>query len=195
MTGKGWGRLILEYIRDIGINPTQDMLTDGGDGPNRRLRVDVAQTGFFSGHEGRTFKEWPASTTETYVIKAVVPVNIILFFLSVELELGSARIETVVGGTEGGTFSETLPIFPTNTMTEKPQPPYVNQVVLTAGGTHSGGTVLDILRVKTDADTKKSTSVGSSASDERGVAANTYYFRIALDTAIGTFKARWEERP
>lgn len=30
-------------------HPPFDLLTDGGDGPNRRLRVDVGHTGFFAG--------------------------------------------------------------------------------------------------------------------------------------------------
>lgn len=171
------------------------MVTDGGIGPNSRVRVDVAQTGFFAGREFRTFKEWDVAATETYVIKAVVPINIILFELGVNLEQGSVRIETLVGGTEGGTFAEELPIFPTNTMTEKPQPPYENQVLLTAGGTLTGGTLLDPLRAKTDGNTNRSSSVGTDSGAERGVGANTYYFRVTLTNAIGVFKARWEERP
>ena len=176
-------------------HPPFDLLTDGGDGPNRRLRVDVAQTGFFAGREFRTFKEWSAATTATVVIKAVVPIDIILFELGIELEAGTARIETLVGGTEGGTFAEVLPIFPTNTMSEKPQPPYAAQVVLTSGGTLTGGTLLDPLRAKTSDNSNFSASVGAAAGAERGVGANTYYFRATLTAVIGVFKARWEERP
>ena len=171
-----------------------DLFTDDN-GPNRRLRVDVAQTGFFSGHESRTFKEWQTATTATYVIKAVVPINIILFDLGIQIEEGSARIETLVGGTAGGTFSETLPIFSTNTMSEKPQPPYVGQVVLTAGGTHTGGILLDVVRCKTSGNDNRASTVGATVGSERGIGANTYYFRITLTGAIGTFKARWEDRP
>ncbi|MGQ7956510.1 hypothetical protein ACUTAF_02115 [Pseudomonas sp. SP16.1] len=162
---------------------------------NPRVRVDIAQTGFFEGREFRTFKEWTVAETSTYVVKAVVPINIILFELGIQLDEGQARIETLLGGTEGGTFSETLPIFPTNTMSEKPQPAYVNQVQLTSGGTLTGGTLLDPLRAKTSGNTNHSSSVGAASGAERGVGANTYYFRMTLAGAIGVFKARWEERP
>lgn len=175
--------------------PPLGLLTDGGNGPNARLRVDVAQTGFFAGREFRTFKEWATPTTATYVIKAVVPINIILFELGVNIEAGTIRIETLVGGVEGGTFAEVLPLFPSNTMSEKPQPPYVGQVALTAGGTHTGGLVLDVLRAKTSGNSNFSQSVGSGAGSERGVAAGTYYFRVGLADVVGTFKARYEERP
>lgn len=160
-----------------------------------RIRVDVGQTSFFEGREFRTFKEWTTATTSTYVVRIIVPVNTILTELSIHVEEGSARVESIAGGTPGGTFAETLPIFSTNTMTEIPQPPYVGQVTLTAGGTHTGGTLLDPLRVKTSGNSNFASSVGESAGGPRGVVPGTYYFRITLTGAIGTFKARWEERP
>lgn len=161
----------------------------------RRLRVDIAQTSFFEGREFRTFKEWTTATTQTYVIKAIVPLNIVLFSLTSSIEAGTIRIETVVGGTEGGTFSEVLPIFAANTMSTRPSPFYTNQTVLSAGGSLTGGTVIDVLRIKSADNSNFAGSVGVGATDERGVGANTYYFRITLTGAIGTFKARWEERP
>lgn len=170
------------------------LITDPN-GPNSRLRVDVGQTGFFAGREFRTFREFPTATTATFVIRAVVPINIILFGLLFDIDEGNVRIETVVGGTPGGTFSEALPIFSTNTTSDKPQPPYVAASVLTAGGTHTGGTVLDVLRVKTDMNTNRASTVGTSTSDERGIGAGTYYFRLTLTGAIGVLRARWEERP
>lgn len=170
------------------------LMTDGGDGPNRRLRVDVAQTGFFAGREFRTFKEFDSSTTGTYVVKIVVPIDVILFEFLIQGEAGSIRIETVIGGTEGGTFSETLPIISTNTMTEKPQPPYVPQVVLTAGGTLTGGTTIDVSRLKMADVSNFASTVGAEGGAERGVAPNTYYWRFTQTSFIGVIKARWEER-
>lgn len=170
------------------------LVTDSG-GPNPRIRVDVGQTGFFAGREFRTFKEWETATTSTYVIKAVVPLNIILFELRMGCEEGSVRVETVVGGTEGGTFSETLPRFNRNNMSERPTPLYTPQVTLTAGGTLTGGTLLDVLRLKTSGNSNFGSSVGVSSGDERGIGANTYYFRLTLTGFIGVFRAWWEERP
>ena len=73
------------------------------------------------------------------------------------------------------------------------------QTLLTAGGTHTGGTELDVIRLKAANVTAQSQSVGNSPQDERGVAANTYYFRLlnssGTDAVLGTFKARFEERP
>lgn len=175
-----------------------DLYTDGGDGPNRRLRVDVGQTGFFGGREFRTFKELNIAALATYVIKAVVPVDVILFGLNFTIEAGHLRSSTVVGGTEGGSFSETLPTLGRNNMSERPTPFYTPLVVLTAGGTHTGGTEIDVLRLKANNNTNQASTVGGEGGDERGVGAATYYIRLqnlsATDAITGTFHARWEER-
>lgn len=171
-----------------------------------RLRVDVGQTSFFEGREFRTFKELNIAAGATYVVRAVVPLNIILFGLEVSIDQGWLRVGTYVGGTPGGTFSETLPILGTNNMTPGTEHRrnysgniYTAQTVLTAGGTHTGGTELDVLRIKTADNTTFGSSVGAAPNDERGVSANTYYFRLlnldAMDPVTGTFKARFEERP
>lgn len=183
-------------------HPPFDLLTDGGDGPSRRLRVDVAQTGFFAGREFRTFREWATATNSTFVIKITVPVDVILFEFHVQAEAGSARIETLRPGdglTEGGTFSEALPIIATNTMTEKPQPPYVAQVQLVAGGTLTGAgvpgvTLLDVSRIKAASNSNFAATVGGEGGAERGVPAATFYWRLTLTDFIGVIKARWEER-
>lgn len=164
----------------------------------RRIRVDVAQTGFFEGREFRTFKELSIPIEGVYVVKAVVPIDIILFALELDVDAGGVRMTTKLGGTEGGDFSETLPIIAKNRMSTVPQPPYTAQTVLTAGGTHSGGTAIDIVRVLSANQQNSRTTVGSRVSDERGVAAGTYYFVLEnlSNTAVsGTFKAWFEERP
>lgn len=163
----------------------------------RRLRVDFAQTGFFLGTEGRTFKELNISAGATYVIRAVLTKDIILHSLSVVIDAGSLRVTTLVGGTEGGTFSENLPIINKNNMSDRPTPLYTLTTSLTAGGTHTGGTTLDVLRVVAANATAQQTSVGSQMSSERGIAAGTYYFKlenISSGSVTGVFSGWWEER-
>lgn len=168
--------------------------TDGL-GQESRLQVDVGQTGFFRGREFRTFREWETATTGAFVVKIVVPVNVILMEFLIQGEAGTARVETVIGGTEGGSFSETLPVRAANTMTEVPEV-YSPQVVMTAGGTLLGGTVIDISRVKmADNSNFAATVGGGTGGAERGVAAGTYYWRLTFAGFIGVIKARWEERP
>lgn len=178
------------------INPSDELISGGGiEGTNPRIRVDVGEPSFFDGRQFRTFKELNIALGATYVIKAVTTKNIILYGLELSLTSGEIKLETVTAGTEGGTFSETLPLFPRNTMTERPTPIYTPTTVLTAGGTHTGGTVLDLLWVKTADNSNFAASVGVAPGDERGVAPGTYYFRLtAIVASTGIFKARFEER-
>lgn len=165
---------------------------------NPRLRVDPGQTGFFEKREFRTFRRLAITAGTELIVKAVVPINIILFNLTLGIYQGLLDMETKVGGTEGGTFSETLPIFNRNNMSEPP-PITVSQTILTAGGTHTGGTVLDVTLLKAADNSNFASSVGGTEGDERGIGVNTYYFRLQAITGqgdvLGVFKARWEERP
>lgn len=168
-----------------------DLMTDGGTGSERRLRVDQAQTGFFEGKEFRTYYEFNAAR----VFKIVVPVNTIVWQIAVNLLEGECKLETVVGGTEGGTFTP-VTVFPRNNMTDRPLPYYTNQVLVSSGGTQTGGTVLDVLLNRTANNANFAQSVGSSSGDERGVAPNTYYFRLTVTgTTRGNLRFWWEERP
>lgn len=176
---------------------------------SERLRVDEEETGFYDGREFRTFKEFDTTAGTsiaagaTYVMKAVVPIDIVLIQLSALFDNGQVRIVTAVGGTEGGTFSEVLPVLPANNMAGQRAKVtgggfYAPTVVLTAGGTHTGGTVLDVIRLRTANATAQATTVGAGTDSSRGVAANTYYFRItntSAGIAEGVFSARWEEKP
>ena len=179
-------------------HPPFDLLTDGGDGPNRRLRVDIGQTGFFAGREFRTFREFSIAAGQTLVLRIVVPINAILSEQSVELDSGSIRITNASGGTPGGSFAETLPVIGKNNMSERPLPLYTPQIVFTSGGTHTGGFIFDIHRVVAATATAQQSTVGNIIGDERGVAAGTYYVRyenFGSGAATGTLWFFWEERP
>lgn len=182
------------------IVPRSGLLTDNnGRGPNRRLRVDVAQTGFFAGREGRTWHEMNITGGTDFIVKAVCPVDFILFDLDITITQGELKAYTLLAdGTEGGTFSTTLPVISTNTMTSRPTPYYSHQMVLTAGGTYTDGTEIDLVWLKTDTNSNRAVGVGAGSGTERGVIAGTYYYRLKAiggTDVLGTFKGRWEERP
>ena len=191
-----WGRILFEYVRDIGINPTHDLLSDNGDGLNRRVKTQVGFAGFYAGTQFRTFKEFSIASGATLVLEILVPYNLILQEQSIELDAGSIRITNAAGGTPGGTFSETLPIIGKNNMTNRPAPFYTTSVTFKTGGTHTGGFVFDIHRIVVASATAQQSTVGNRIGDERGVAPNTYYVRyenIGVGTATGTFWFIWDE--
>ena len=182
------------YAERVEAYPPAVLMTDG-DGPYARVRVDVGQTGFFAGREFRCLHEFSIASGATQVIKVVAPINTIVQMFSADLELAELRIELRVGGTEGGTFSTAVPIFKTNTMTTASN--YTGQVTMHTGGTHTGGTLVDVITLISGANANKATQ--STTSDElpNGFAAGTFYIKLINTdgaTATGIFRARWEER-
>jgi hypothetical protein len=183
------------YATRVDAYPPKKLLTDSN-GDYARLRVDVGQTGFFAGREARTFYQFEIASGATQVIKVVAPTDTIVQMFSVELDLAEIRVELVVGGTEGGTFGTPLPIFKTNTMSTASD--YSPQVTMNRGGTHIGGTVVDLLTAISGDNAKKAVSQSTAEEYPQGFAAGTFYIRLINtdgNTAKGIFRARWEERP
>lgn len=183
------------WCERVEAHPPLKLMTDSN-GPYSRIRVDVGQTGFFAGREARTFYEFSIASGANQVIKVVAPVNTIVQTFGVELYLAAIRLELIVGGTEGGTFNTPLPIFKTNTMTTASS--YTPQITMNRGGTHTGGTVVDLLTAVSGANQNKSVASSASENLPQGFPAGTYYIKITNTdgaTATGIFRARWEERP
>lgn len=192
MVDMGDGTHAIQYI----AQPPFDMLTDGGDGAYRRLRVDVGQTGFFAGREFKTFYEFSILSGASAVIKVVAPIDTIVQMFSAEIDLAELRLELVMGGTEGGTFGTPIPALKTNSMSTSSD--YVGQVAMSTGGIHTGGTVVDVLTLLSGANANKAVASNASEASPIGFPAGTYYIRLINtdgNTANGIFRARWEERP
>lgn len=176
-------------------SPPLSLLTDRG-GDYTRIRVDPDQTSFWQGHQYRTFRELNIATGQTAVLRVNVPVNAVLYDVSLVLDAGSIRLRTLSGGTEGGTFGTPVPVLRKNTMTDCPNIPA--QVSVSTGGTHTGGTDIDVIRLVVAGATAQQTSVGSKPFDQRGVGPGVYYWRlenIGNSAATGVFSGWWEERP
>jgi hypothetical protein len=175
--------------------PPVKLMTDG-DGDYARLRVDVGQTGFFAGREAYTFYEYSIPTGASRVIKVVAPVNTIIQRFALELDLAAMRLELVVGGTEGGTYATNIPVFKANTMSTASA--YTPQITMSTGGTHTGGTVVDVLTAVSGDKPQKYTAATATEDLPVGFSAGTYYIRLINTdgaTATGIFRAHWEERP
>ena len=183
------------YAERVEAYPPVKLMTDG-DGNYARMRVDVGQTGFFAGREVRMFHEFTIASGTSRVIKIVAPIDTILQMFSVELELAEIRVELVSGGTEGGTFGTAIPTFKTNTMSTAST--YTPQVTMAYGGTHTGGTVVNVLTAYSGANKNKATSSAGAETLPVGFPSGTYYIRL-INTdgadAVGIFRAQWEERP
>lgn len=177
------------------IQFTPDLMTDGGYGESRRIRVDTGQTGFFAGREFRSFYEFSIATGQSVVIKFTSPVDFVLFQQNLTVDAGSIKYTAEITGTDGGSFTA-LPVIGKNRMAERPQPYYTALATIGQGGTFSGGTIVDVARVVTSGATAQQITVGLT-SDERGLPAGDYYIRLSSfgnGTATGVYSLFWEER-
>lgn len=169
-----------------------------------RVNVEVARTSFFEGREFRTFKELNIAASATYVMKFVIPSDVILQGADTQLDSGWLRVGVYAGGVEGGSYSDTLPRFAANGMSlgtnRRPYAgiAYAPLMTITAGGTHTGGVETEVVRNKVASNSNQAVTVGSNNFDTRGVGAGTYYFRFlnlsSTDPVTGVFRFRWEER-
>lgn len=184
---------------DYGIvNLPPSMLTSPLEG-YQRVKVDVGQTGYFEGRQFRAFKELSLGAGASYTVKFARSVDINIQTVDLTSDAGSIRMDVYRGATEAGVWSETLANIPVNDRLSRPFPYYVSAAVLTAGGTISGGTLRDTIRVVAANATAQQNTVGGSGAGERGVGADTvgYYkfTNFGTGTATGVFHIAWEERP
>lgn len=168
----------------------KSLFTDG-DGAFPRLRVDPAATSFYAGREYRTFQKLTIAAGATASIRATVPIDIILEETSFYAEGSPIEVQLKVGGTAAGPWTA-MTVIRKSTMTITPV--ITNQLTLDYDGSHTGGVLIDILRVPAG---NKLSSVGGSSS-VRGVGPGTYYYVITntgVQDAIVIFSGQWEEHP
>ena len=169
--------------------PPVKLMTDG-DGDFSRLRVDVGQTNFWAGKQFRTFQKLSVVSGASVAIRATVGVNIILYETSFTTEDSSIEVQLRAGGTAAGPWTS-IPVIRKNTMTTAPV--IASQVTMDYDGGHTGGTVIDLIRVTAG---NKTASIAGESS-ERGVGPGTYYYVVTNTgnlTATVVFSGWWEER-
>lgn len=197
-------------LQYVAIPP--DIFTDDN-GPNRRLRVDPGQTGFFAKREFRIFHEFSSTTgagaaaipaNQRMMIRVVTTQDIILKGLSLVIDNGQIRMSIYRGGTPTGTFGTTITPIATNTMANEgpAQVATTTTVARTDAGNAAavsltGGALTDAYRLKVENQTGAASTTQGTQDSERGIAANTFYLlieNIGAGIAEGVIYARWEER-
>lgn len=182
--------------------PPSDILTDGGFGQSRRLRVDPGQTGFFAGKFFRSYVESVIPTAgPSFQFRFTSPIDFILWSQVLELTQGALELRIYTGATSSGSWTA-RPIIGVNRMAERPQPPYASQATLETGGNFTGGTEVDLIKVRAAAANNGAQNVGVEAS-ERGLPAGVYHGRFQTltggvtvnDAAQLLYSLLWEERP
>lgn len=174
-------------------------LTDAGDGTYaQRVIAQSGSAGFDSGKEFRTFYELTIAAGASAYFKVTTPIDILLQSIGMQVDDGYVNFEAFVLVTSPAGFVTALPIIAANRMNNRPTPIYTSQVAITTGGTFTGGTRTDVLRVKTANNSSTAATQDASVPGIRGLGAGDYYLKmtnIGTGAALAILKARWEERP
>ena len=161
-----------------------------------RLFVEDGNSAFYEGRQYFTFHEFSIAQAAVGVYKVVITEDVIMRDFFVVLDLSVARVEIVTGGTEGGSFGTALPISSTNNMLRTPV--RATTSTMSYGGTHTGGTVLDLFLLNSGNNLNQAVGAQGGEQFPTGFPPGTYYVRITNTgnaTATGLFKARWTENP
>lgn len=166
-----------------------DLMTDAG-GPNARIRVDNAQTGFFAGREFRVVRK--ITTPRTF--RFTFPVPVILFEQLLSVSVGDVELYAWAASnvTPSGVWT-TVPIFPKNGVNLS----YTGQATVDTGGEvapTNAELYRDYARVATSGATGQRFTVGGPQNSERYLAAGVYYVQL-IGTGEAAYSAMWEERP
>lgn len=191
------------HAERVVAHPPFDLLTDHGTGPNRRIRVDPGQTGFFAGRMFRSYIELVIPVIGPSVqFRFTSPIDFILWAQRLELTQGAIRFEIFTGATSTGVWTA-LPVIGVNRMGERPTPLYASQVTLETGGDFTGGTPVDLMLIRSGTNQGNSSSQNAGGeTTERGLGAGIYHGRFStltggiasIDAAQLVYSLYWEER-
>lgn len=189
-----------QVLQDVGTLRRSDipaeLFTGTGLNPKPRFRVEVGEHTFWQGQSFRAFYEFSIAQGATQVIRVTTTVNVEVSSQRMLLDTGSVRLSAAAGGTPGGVWTPVAGVFPANQMTGTPA--YAQTTTLDTGGTHTGGTERDVLRLVTNLQGNSANSIGGTTGSTRGIAPAVYYVRlqnIGTITATGVYYLDWSERP
>lgn len=157
--------------------------------------AEIAALGYVEGRQFKSFYDFSLTTAQEVVFKFVSPVDFEIISEWASITEGEIEIKVYKGGTPSGTFNSAAPVIGQNLSTERPLPYYESLVTLASGGTHTGGTQLETVRVKSANATAFQSSVGALGIEKWFFPADSYYIHIKCITASkGVYNLRWEER-
>ena len=161
----------------------------------KRIRVEVGEHSFFEGKEYRIFYELNIPSGQKATLKVVTTQDVILHQVDATLASGAMGFTTWAGGTDATPFTTPVSIFRKSTMSVTPV--IASTTTITTGGSRTGGVKIDSVPVVTSGSRAGKTTIGTGASDQRGVGAGTYYWEFynsSNETLTGVFHSYWEER-
>lgn len=163
-----------------------------------RLKVEQGSAAFFAQRAFRCFYEFSIATATRRVLRFSCTVNFFLRSQQLSVDTGGIRATANIGVTPTGVYT-TFPAFGMNRAT--PLLGYVSVATVATGGDFTGGTVTEILRVRSANATAQTITVGGdSGPTGRFLPAGDYYILLeplpgVSGASTGVYSIEWEEYP
>ena len=161
----------------------------------RRLKVDNGEASYFEGREFRSFYEYSIATGATIYLKFSCSTEFQLRYQAVTCDDGYIRVAAIAGATPSGSWTN-QPVVGKNRRSTIIQPAYVSQATFSAGGSATGGSVVEVIRLKTASATAQASTVGHAIDSVRGLPAGDYIISIqnlGNATVNGVYDLYWGE--
>lgn len=162
-----------------------------------RAAVEIVSARLLLGRQFRSFVDFNIPSASSLVIRAEFGSDFVLQSQSLTGTHGEVRFAAVVGATETGSFSATVPVIAKNrTLSHKAGPEYSSVASLASGGSISGGTEVEVVRISAGTSGGHAQTVSGAYANPRMLPAGVYYLKLQnMDNsaAIGVYSIEWEE--
>ena len=163
-----------------------------------RVQVEPSFGGFYAGTTFRAFKEITLAANASLNIKMTRGVDLVLRKFAMHVKEGEMRCEVYRGATPSGTWNDAISIIPCCEFSDLPAS-YATQCTLTSGGSYTGGTLYDLMHVRTAGASGQSSTVADEATDALGIPKDSvgmYHFtNPGNSSSTCIFTMLWEELP
>lgn len=167
-----------------------------------RLKVEQGTAAFFQQRAFRAFFEFTVATSSFQVLKFSAPINFFLKSQQCSVDTGGIRVTANVSVTPSGTYT---PFTAFGVNRSSPLLGYSQQCIVSAGvagvSTFTGGTVTEVLRVRSANATAQTITVGGDqGTTGRFLPAGDYYIKLeplsgVTGSSTGVYSIEWEEYP
>lgn len=161
-----------------------------------RAPVDSDLASFYVGTQARAFREVSLAAGVVLYMRMIRQTNIAIRRFSLYVNAGELRCEIYRGATPDGVWSENIPVILKCETSLRPLPLYASKSRLEAGGTFSGGTIYDVIHVKTSGAGGQQLTVGNTSDDVLGAPPGIGWYKFSNpgnSAAAGLFSMWWEE--
>lgn len=161
-----------------------------------RVKVETGSASFWAQRSFRMFYEFNVPSAGRRVIRFSCPVNFLLRLQDLTVDSGAIRLTANTGVTPTGTYTA-FSAFGLNRTT--PLVGYTQQATVATGGDFTGGTVVEVVRVRSSTSNAQATSVGGGVGpDARALPPGDYYLLLETlpgvnSASTGVYSLQWEE--